>query len=98
MKSITQSSSHMFRDSHGRISLPKLVKVRLDCQSCLIFPVLFSVLEKLASACVAFSTCGITDVILVSSIFLFGYSQITASRRNVFVGNDQGTSAQKKTL
>lgn len=88
----------MFRDSRARISLPKLVKIRLDCQSCLIFPLFFSVLEKLASVCVAFSTCGITDVILVSSVLLLGYSQITASRCNVFVGNDQGTSAQNKTF
>lgn len=54
----------------------RLVKTRPDFHSCLIFP--FSDLEKLGSVCMAFYTCGITDVILVSSILLFGYRQITS--------------------
>lgn len=54
----------------------KLVKIRPDFHSCLIFP--FSDLEKLGSVCMAFYTCGITDLILVSSILLFGYRQITS--------------------
>lgn len=53
----------------------RLVKIRPDFHSCLIFP--FSDLEKLGSVCMAFYTCGITDLILVSSILLFGYRQMT---------------------
>lgn len=66
------------------------MKIRPDFHGCLAFPLLFSDLEKLGSVCVAFSTCGITDLILVSSILLFGYSQITASRHSEFVGNAKG--------
>lgn len=46
------------------------MKIRPD------FP--FSDLEKLGSVCIAFYTFGITDLILISSIFLFGYRQITS--------------------
>lgn len=45
----------------------------------------------------AFSTCGMTDLILVSSVLLFGYSQIAASRHSEFVGNAKGTSAWDET-
>lgn len=51
-------------------------KIRTDFHSCLIFP--SSDLEKLGSVCMALYTCGITDLILVSSILLFGYRQITS--------------------
>lgn len=54
------------------------MKIRPDFHSCLIFP--FSDLEKLGSVCMAFYTCEITDVILVSSILLFAYRQITSFR------------------
>lgn len=73
------------------------MKTRPDFHGCLIFPLLFSDLEKLGSVCVTFSTRGITDLILVSSVLLFGYSQITASRHSEFVGNDEGMPARNET-
>ena len=45
----------------------------------------------------AFSTRGITDLILVSSVLLFEYSQITASCHSEFVGNAKATSARNET-